>query len=64
MLLDIPRRLTGHGLNRFLTSGLLLYGKEKKLSHICYSYVKLFIIRCFFFSIEIQTNVNLKDMKT
>lgn len=29
MLLDIPRRLTGHGLNRFLTSGLLLYGKEK-----------------------------------
>lgn len=63
MLLDIPRRLTGHGLNRFLTSGLLLYGKEKKLSHICYSYVKLFITR-FFFSIEIQTKVNLKDMKT
>lgn len=63
MLLDIPRRLTGHGLNRFLTSGLLLYGKEKKNSHICYSYVKLFITRCFF-SIEIQTKVNLKDMKT
>lgn len=63
MLLDIPRRLTGHGLNRFLTSGLLLYGKEKKLSHICYSYVKLFITR-FSFSIEIQTKVNLKDMKT
>lgn len=63
MLLDIPRLLTGHGLNRFLTSGLLLYGKEKKLSHICYSYVKLFITRCFF-SIEIQTKVNLKDMKT
>lgn len=48
MLLDIPRLLTGHGLNRFLTSGLLLYGKEKKLSHICYSYVKLFITRFFF----------------
>lgn len=48
MLHDIPRRLTGHGLNRFLTSGLLLYGKEKKLSHICYSYVKLFITRFFF----------------
>lgn len=64
MLLDIPRRLTGHGLNRFLTSGLLLYGKgKKKLSHICYSYVKLFITR-FFFSIEIQSKVNLKDMKT
>lgn len=63
MLHDIPRRLTGHGLNRFLTSGLLLYGKEKKLSHICYSYVKLFITRGFF-SIEIQTKVNLKDMKT
>lgn len=63
MLHDIPRRLTGHGLNRFLTSGLLLYGKEKKLSHICYSYVKLFITRVFF-SIEIQTKVNLKDMKT
>lgn len=62
MLLDIPRRLTGHGLNRFLTSGLLLYGKEKKLSHICYSYVKLFITR--FFSIEIQSKVDLKDMKT
>lgn len=62
MLHDIPRRLTGHGLNRFLTSGLLLYGKEKKNSHICYSYVKLFITR--FFSIEIQTKVNLKDMKT
>lgn len=63
MLLDIPRRLTGHGLNRFLTSGLLLYGKEKKISYICYSYVKLFITR-FFFSIEIQSKVNLKDMKT
>lgn len=62
MLLDIPRLLTGHGLNRFLTSGLLLYGKEKKLSHICYSYVKLFITR--FFSIEIQSKVDLKDMKT
>lgn len=62
MLHDIPRRLTGHGLNRFLTSGLLLYGKEKKLSHICYSYVKLFITR--FFSIEIQSKVDLKDMKT
>lgn len=62
MLLDIPRRLTGHGLNRFLTSGLLLYGKEKKLSHICYSYVKLFITR--YFSIEIQSKVDLKDMKT
>lgn len=63
MLLDIPRRLTGHGLNRFLTSGLSLYGKGKKnLSHICYSYVKLFITR--FFSIEIQSKVDLKDMKT
>lgn len=62
MLHDIPRRLTGHGLNRFLTSGLLLYGKEKKISHICYSYVKLFITR--FFSIEIQSKVDLKDMKT
>lgn len=30
MLLDIPRRLTGHGLNRFLTSGLLLTCMEKK----------------------------------
>lgn len=33
MLLDIPRLLTGHGLNRFLTSGLLLYGKGKKTFH-------------------------------
>lgn len=50
MLHDIPRRLTGHGLNRFLTSGLSLYGKGKKnLSHICYSYVKLFITSFFFF---------------
>lgn len=29
MLHDMPRRLTGHGLNRFLTSGLL-FRKEKK----------------------------------
>lgn len=52
MLLDIFRFLIGYGFNCFLILGLLLYGKEKKFLYICYSYVKLFIIR-FFFLIEI-----------
>lgn len=64
MLLDIPRRLTGHGLNRFLTSGLLLYGKEKKNFHTSAIAMSNCLLQGFFFSIEIQTKVNLKDMKT
>lgn len=63
MLLDIPRRLTGHGLNRFLTSGLLLYGKGKKNFHTSAIAMSNCLLQGFF-SIEIQSKVDLKDMKT
>lgn len=59
MLHDIPRRLTGHGLNRFLTSGLLLYGKEKNFHTSAIAMSNCFLQGFFF-----QTKVNLKDMKT
>lgn len=51
MLHDIPRRLTGHGLNRFLTSGLLLYGKEKKI-HTSAIAMSNCLLQGFFFQLK------------
>lgn len=63
MLHDIPRRLTGHGLNRFLTSGLSLYGKGKINFHTSAIAMSNCLLQVFF-SMEIQSKVNSKDMKT
>lgn len=52
MLLDIPRLLTGHGLNRFLTSGLLLYGKEKKNFHTSAIAMSNCLLQGFFFQLK------------
>lgn len=49
MLHDIPRRLTGHGLNRFLTSGLSLYGKGKKNFHTSAIAMSNCLLQVFFF---------------
>lgn len=50
MLHDIPRRLTGHGLNRFLTSGLSLYGKGKINFHTSAIAMSNCLLQVFFFN--------------